>query len=68
MGTFWRVLQWKMLVYICYGHLVYIKAIWYILRPFGVFYGHLIYFVVIWYIFSRFGVLHQNKSGNPAFT
>jgi hypothetical protein len=31
-----------------YGHLAYIMAIWYILRPFGIFYGHLVYFTLIW--------------------
>jgi hypothetical protein len=41
-----------------YGHFVYFKAIWYILRPFGIFYDC--------YIFSRFGTLYEEKSGNPA--
>jgi hypothetical protein len=50
LGKFWRVLQWKMLVYV--------KAIWSI-------YGNLVYFVAIWYIFVyfvyfyRFGMLYQ---------
>jgi hypothetical protein len=57
LGTFWRFLQWKMLVYF--------MNIWPILMPFGIFCGHLAYFVVIWYIFSRFGMLHHEKSGNP---
>jgi hypothetical protein len=39
---------------IFYGHLVYFKAIWFILRPFCIFYGHLVYF-------SRFGMLHQKN-------
>jgi hypothetical protein len=42
LGKFWRVLQWKMFVY---------------LWPFGIFYGHLVYFMVIWYRFSHFGML-----------
>jgi hypothetical protein len=46
-----------MLVYLCYGRLVYFTAIRFF-GPFGVFYGDLIYF-------SRFGVLYQEKSGNP---
>jgi hypothetical protein len=65
LGTFWRVLQWRMLVYF--------KDIWSILRPFDIFYSHLKYFIVIWYTylvvlcytFPRFGILHQEKSGNP---
>jgi hypothetical protein len=44
LGKFWRVLQWKMLVYFI--------DIWSILRPFYTYNGHLVYFVVIWYIFS----------------
>jgi hypothetical protein len=49
------------------GHLVYFKAIWYILRPFGIFYGHLVYvFCVNLVYFPHFGRLHNVKSGNPA--
>jgi hypothetical protein len=40
------------------GHLEYLKATWYILRPFG-------NVAVIWYIFPRFGKLCKGKSGNP---
>jgi hypothetical protein len=43
--------------YIC-GYLVYFKAIWYILRSFGIFYGHLVYFMVIWYILWSFGIFY----------
>jgi hypothetical protein len=32
---------------IFYGHLEYIKALWYILRPFGILSGHLVYLVGI---------------------
>jgi hypothetical protein len=32
-------------------------AIWYILRPNGIFYGHLVNFMDIWYIFTYFGML-----------
>jgi hypothetical protein len=59
LGKFWRVLQWKMLVY-------FIMTIWPILRPFGIFWGNLVHCLVIWYIFSRFGMLSQDKSGSPA--
>jgi hypothetical protein len=31
--------------------LVYFTAIWYIIRPFGIFSGYLVYFLIIWYIF-----------------
>jgi hypothetical protein len=41
----WRVLQWKMLVYVFYDHLVYCTVIWYI------FCGNVGYFMVIWYSF-----------------
>jgi hypothetical protein len=44
LGKFWRVLQWKTLVYM---------STWYILRPFWYIYGRLIYFMVIWYIYGR---------------
>jgi hypothetical protein len=61
LGKFWRVLQWKMLVYLI--------AIWSYLRPFGIFCGHLVclhtYFMVIWNIFPCFGTFYQEKSGNP---
>jgi hypothetical protein len=57
LGKFWRVLQWKMLVYLL--------AIWSILRPFGIFCDHLVHFAFIWYIFSAFGIMYQEKSGNP---
>jgi hypothetical protein len=46
LGNFWRVLQWKMLVYF--------MTIWSYLPPFGILCGHLIYF-------SRFGKLHQKN-------
>jgi hypothetical protein len=59
LGIFWRLLQWKMLLYFI--------DIWSILQPSGIFHWHLVYFVVIKYIFSRFGTLYQGKSGNPAF-
>jgi hypothetical protein len=58
--------------------LVYFKALWYILRHFGIFSGHLVYFQAIWYIlwhfgifcghllyFPGFGILYHDKSGNP---
>jgi hypothetical protein len=53
---FWRAMA---KVGIFYGHLEYIKVIWYILWPFG-------NLVAIWYILPRFGTLCQEKSGNPA--
>jgi hypothetical protein len=57
LGKFWRVLEWKILVYF--------RTIWSILRQLEIFYGRLVYFVVAWYIFPRFGILYQEKSGNP---
>jgi hypothetical protein len=58
LGKFWRVLQWKILVYF--------MTIWSYLRPVDIFCGHLVHFMVIWYIFSRLGKLYHEKSGNPA--
>jgi hypothetical protein len=58
LGKFWRVLQWKMLVYFV--------AIRSILRSFCIFSGHLLLFVVIWYIFPRFGTyLAPRKIWHP---
>jgi hypothetical protein len=48
LGKFWRVLQWKMLVYF--------MSILSTLRPWKIFCGHLVYFVAIWYILWSFGV------------
>jgi hypothetical protein len=53
LGKFWRVLQWKILVYLMVDHLCYFTEIGNILWPFGIF-------------FPRFGMLYQEKSGNPA--
>jgi hypothetical protein len=57
LGKFWRVLQWKILVYL--------MTIWSILRPLKKCYGHLVYFAVVWYISPRLGNSYQEKSGNP---
>jgi hypothetical protein len=43
LGKFWRVLQWKLLVYFMaiwsfYENLVYFVAIWYLLWLFGIFF------------------------------
>jgi hypothetical protein len=59
LGTFWRVLQWKMFVYFMDIWSMYFTDIWYI-------FSHLVYLVVLWYTFPRFGILHQVKSCNPA--
>jgi hypothetical protein len=50
LGKFWRLLQWKMLVYF--------MAMWSNLWQFGIFCGHLVYFMVTWYIFPRVGMLY----------
>jgi hypothetical protein len=39
-----------------YGHLVYFTAIWYILRPFGIFGCHLLFLVAIWFVWLPFGL------------
>jgi hypothetical protein len=66
LGKFWRVLDWKMLIYF--------MAIWNSLQPFGTFYDNLVHFVSIWYILCPFGTFFscsgnicQEKSGNPRF-
>jgi hypothetical protein len=38
------------LVYFTSTYLVYVAAIWYTLRLFGIFYSYLVYVTVIWYI------------------
>jgi hypothetical protein len=48
--NFCRIWQWE----------VYIMAIWYILRPFGIFYGHLVYFTAIWYILRQCDIFYGN--------
>jgi hypothetical protein len=54
LGKFWRVLQWKMLVYfsaigsILLSFLLYYSASWYILLSFGIF-------------FPRFGLFYQEN-------
>jgi hypothetical protein len=72
LSHFWRILQWKMLVYftdiwcilqtfgIFDGHLVYLMDIWYILQTFGLFYRHLVYFTDIWSILQTFGIFWGN--------
>jgi hypothetical protein len=58
LGKFWRVLQWKMLVYF--------MAIWSILRSLGIFCGPLVFFWSFGIFLPRFGRLGQEKSCNPA--
>jgi hypothetical protein len=54
LGRFWRVLQWKMLVYLMAIWSISANFVWH----FGKFCGHLVYF-------PRFGILYHGKSGNP---
>jgi hypothetical protein len=35
------------------GHLVCFTAIWYILRPFGIFSGCLVYFFLFWFVVQK---------------
>jgi hypothetical protein len=55
-GKLWRVLHWKMLVYLIAIWSILLTVIWYILWPFGMFYGHLVCFMAIWYILWLFGM------------
>jgi hypothetical protein len=50
LGKFWRVLQWKIVVYF--------MVIWSILLLFGLFYCYLVYFMDIWYILGTFGIFY----------
>jgi hypothetical protein len=80
LGKFWRVLQWKMSVYLMAiwyislpigkvnGHLVHFVVIWNILWSFGTFCGHLEHFVIIWNILWSFGIFFLGLvycTGNP---
>jgi hypothetical protein len=51
LGKFWRVLQWKVLVYFwqC-GLCTYLV---YILWPFAIFYGYLVHIFPFWYVVPR---------------
>jgi hypothetical protein len=58
LGKFWRVLQWKMLVYFMDTWSILRSFVIGILLTFGIVRGNLVYF-------PRFGILYQEKSGNP---
>jgi hypothetical protein len=45
LGKFWRVLEWKMLVYF--------MTIWNILGPFGIIYDRLVKFFAFWYVWTK---------------
>jgi hypothetical protein len=51
LGKFWKVLQWKTLIFFMANVYTYYMANWF-------FYGQLVRFVVIWYYFSRFGMFY----------
>jgi hypothetical protein len=53
LDKFWRALQWKMLVYVFYGHLVHFTVLCYILLAFGKVRGKLVYFIPFWYFVPR---------------
>jgi hypothetical protein len=57
LGTFLRVLQWKVLVYF--------MAIRFYLNQFGTFCGHWVNFMGIWYIFPVLVCCPKEKSGYP---
>jgi hypothetical protein len=56
LGKFWRVLEWKMLVF--YDYLEYFTSIWYYLWPFGMIFGHLV-------LFSQIGMFGPRKIWQP---
>jgi hypothetical protein len=58
LGKFWKVLQWKMLVFVT-AILSILRPKWYNFVHYAKFCAHLVYF-------SRFGMLYREKSGNPA--
>jgi hypothetical protein len=45
---------------IFHGNLVYFKAVWYILCPFGLFCGHLVHFSPFWYV-ENLATLEPNR-------
>jgi hypothetical protein len=52
LGKFWRVLQWKILVYFITIRFIlgpFANILW----PFGIFCGHLVYFSPFWYFVPR---------------
>jgi hypothetical protein len=57
LGRFWRVLEWKILLYF--------MTIWNILWPFGIIYGRLVCFVVIWYILPILVGLDNKNMATP---
>jgi hypothetical protein len=59
-GKFWRVLEWKMLVYFMTIWNMYFTAIWYALWLFGNVCGHLVYF-------SHFGIFGSRKIWQPCY-
>jgi hypothetical protein len=61
LGQFWRALCRTENVDICYAHLVYIMAIWYMLYPFGDLVAILVHFPPL-------SILWQEKSGNHGLT
>jgi hypothetical protein len=63
---FWRGLEWKILVYLHNGHLVFFKDIWYILWSFRIFCGHLVCFVIVWYTLWPFGIFCVHLDNYPA--
>jgi hypothetical protein len=59
LGKFWKVLQWKMLVFLWPLCLPSLRPIVVpILCSYGTFCGHLVHFFC-------FGILNWDKSGNP---
>jgi hypothetical protein len=60
-GKIWRVLEWKIVLYVFYVNLEYFTVIWYNVWLLGIVCGHWVYFL-------RFGILDQEKSGNPGPT
>jgi hypothetical protein len=57
LGKFWRVLQWKILVYFTDNRSIFL--------PLDIFYGRFGIFCGNLVSFPRFGKLYQEKSGNP---
>jgi hypothetical protein len=62
LGKFWRVLQWKMLVYLMTFWSTYFTAIGNNLWPFGIFCSHLVYFpVLVWCTKKNLATLIWNR-------
>jgi hypothetical protein len=53
LGTFWRALEWKMLLYFMIMWNILWPYVWYNLWQFGIICCHLVYFFPFWYVWTK---------------